>query len=430
MDIGCRVYRPRDPRKTPLFLLLESLYEAVKLAWEERFEARYGFWQGSWDEAVAHYLDCGVWNAGFARVRCDTCQHEMLVAFSCKQRELCPSCSAKRGSELAAFLADHVLEDVAHAQWVFTIPKMLRPVFFRKRELRGVLARLASQTVRDLMASAVAEPDLRPGMVSVIQTFGDQINPHPHVHAIVSRGGWTREDRFVPIPYVDPLAAQSLFRHKLFSFLLREELITQQRVELLSSWRNSGFSVHNAVQVAPGDREGLEALIRYMMRPPVSLARLRLLPGSDHVLHFPKTGGDDPGSSKPERIDAMDYVARVLAQIPPPRKHLVRYHGFYANAARGRRRRQDPAAFGDTATQQQPTPPPPATAAVRKRWADLLRRVYEVDPLVCPRCTATMRVVGFITEPAQIKRILDHLRKQNPLARPPPHVAHPVASTA
>jgi hypothetical protein len=41
-----------------------------------------------------------------------------------------------------------------------------------------------------------------------------------------------------------------------------------------------------------------------------------------------------------------------------------------------------------------------------------------------------MHVVGFITEPTQIKRILNHLRKQKPLARPPPHLAHPVASTA
>ena len=60
-----------------------------------------------------------------------------------------------------------------------------------------------------------------------------------------------------------------------------------------------------------------------MMRPPVSLARLQLLPGKDAVLHFPKGGGDDPGDAKPERIHAMEYVARVRAQIPPPRKHLV-----------------------------------------------------------------------------------------------------------
>jgi hypothetical protein len=68
---------------------------------------------------------------------------------------------------------------------------MLRPLFFRRRELRGALARLAWQTVRELMAAAVEEPKLRPGMVSVIQTFGDRINPDPHVHALVSRGGWT-----------------------------------------------------------------------------------------------------------------------------------------------------------------------------------------------------------------------------------------------
>jgi hypothetical protein len=62
--------------------------------------------------------------------------------------------------------------------------------------------------------------------------------------------------------------------------------------------------------------------------------------------------------------------------------------------------------------------------------SDSLRRVYEVDPLICPRCASTMRVVAFITEPAQIKRILDHLRRRKPVARPPPHVPQPVASTA
>jgi len=420
VDIGCRVYRPRDPRKTPLFQLLESLYESVKLAWEERFEASYGFWQGSWDEAVAHYLDCGIWNAGFARVRCGACQHEMLVAFSCKQRELCPSCAAKRGAELGAFLADHVLEDVAHAQWVFTIPKMLRPLFFRRRQLRGVLARLAWHTVRDLMATAVDEPALRPGMVSVIQAFGDRINPNPHVHAIASRGGWTREDRFIPIPYVDPHAAQELFRHKVLALLQRKEMSSEQRVELLLSWRRSGFSVHNTVHVPPGDQTALEALVRYLMRPPVSLARLQLLPGRDEVPHFPKGSGDDPGSATPERIDSMEYVARVLAQIPPPRKHLVRYHGFYSNAARGKRRR-DQAAHVQHRTADTQAGPPAANAALRKRWADLLRRVYEVDPLVCPRCAGRMTVVGFVTHPEAINRILDRLRRPSqPRPRPPP----------
>jgi hypothetical protein len=178
-----------------------------------------------------------------------------------------------------------------------------------------------------------------------------------------------------------------------------------------------------ALAFAPGDQKAVEALTRYMMRPPVSLARLKLLPGESQVLHFPKGSGDDPGSARPKRFDALDYVARVLAQIPPPRKHLVRYHGFYSNAARGKRRR---AAAGQASTSKaecadQAEATAPAVKATRKRWADLLRRVYEVDPLVCPRCASQMRVVGFITQPHVIRRILDHLRQSQKIRpRPPP----------
>jgi hypothetical protein len=64
VESACRVYRPRDPRKTALWGLLDTLYERVKGAWEERFERRYGFWRGLADEAVARYLDCGVWDNG------------------------------------------------------------------------------------------------------------------------------------------------------------------------------------------------------------------------------------------------------------------------------------------------------------------------------------------------------------------------------
>ncbi len=60
----------------------------------------------------------------------------------------------------------------------------------------------------------------------------------------------------------------------------------------------------------------------------------------------------------------------------------------------------------------------------------MIRRVYEVDPLVCPRCGGEMRVVGFITEPSLIKRILDHLRKRDKVSRPPPLLQPAVASIA
>ena len=47
----------------------------------------------------------------------------------------------------------------------------------------------------------------RPGVVSVVQTFGDRANFHPHLHARVTRGGWTSSWKWIPVPYVDERAA-------------------------------------------------------------------------------------------------------------------------------------------------------------------------------------------------------------------------------
>ncbi len=70
----------------------------------------------------------------------------------------------------------------------------------------------------------------------------------------------------------------------------------------------------------------------------------------------------------------------------------------------------------------EPTPVGDAAAALRaarRRWAELLRRIFEVDPLRCPRCGESMRVVGFVTEARVIARILEHLRRLAAPSRQP-----------
>ena len=80
-------------------------------------------------------------------------------------------------------------------------------------------------------------------MVAVVQTFGDQLNLHPHVHALVTRGGWTASGEWVPVPYVSSSAAEQLFRHKVIRLLQHAGLLDEDRTRLLLSWHHSGFSV-------------------------------------------------------------------------------------------------------------------------------------------------------------------------------------------
>jgi len=156
----CTPYRPRCPQTTPLYRLVEAHYADVRDRWEECFEVRYGFWRTFTDKAVGAYLDCGILDHGFARVRCGACRAEFLVPFSCKGRGLCPSCAAKRAAALAAFLREEVLADVGHAQWVFSIPKMLRPYFLYHRPLLGRLCRAAYDTAREMIGAASLDGEL------------------------------------------------------------------------------------------------------------------------------------------------------------------------------------------------------------------------------------------------------------------------------
>ena len=104
------IYRSRRPKSSPLYRLVESCYEEVKQLWDQRFEHRYGRWRGFLDDVVYAFLDCGDLAHGFARVYCDACKNEYLLAFSCSRRGFCPSCAAKRGVIFGALLSDEVVE--------------------------------------------------------------------------------------------------------------------------------------------------------------------------------------------------------------------------------------------------------------------------------------------------------------------------------
>ena len=86
-----------------------------------------------------------------------------------------------------------------------------------------------------------------------------------------------------------------------------------------------------------------------------------------------------------------------------------------SNVSRGRRRKgRDPqlSTRGEGRHDEPDGLTPAERQARRQRWAQLVRRVYEVDPLVCPKCGGEMRIISVILDPAVITTILEHLRRK------------------
>ena len=107
-------------------------------------------------------------------------------------------------------------------------------------------------------------------------------------------------------------------------------------------------------------------------------------------------------------MDPLEFLARVVCHIPHQGHVTTRYDGSYANRPRGTRRKAAPAAADGPPTMVA-APRLAPTEAVR-RWAALLQKIFEVDPLACPSCHGAMRIVAFITTVFLIDQILAHLR--------------------
>ena len=126
--------------------------------------------------------------------------------------------------------------------------------------------------------------------------------------------------------YIDTIAAEQLFRHKIIRLLKSKDLLSDERIELLDSFRHSGFSVDASLTVWPQDTEGLERLCQYLLRCPLSLSRIHWTPqrAGAKTLFYEATGArdDDPLASHPqgEALDVFEFLARVLTQIQKPRK--------------------------------------------------------------------------------------------------------------
>ncbi len=130
------------------------------MVYDERFAATYGPWRRVVPEVAGKFLACDILEHGFARVRCDACAHEYLLAFSCKCRYFCPSCHAKRLALWTCWLEETLLSPVPHRQVVLTIPKRLRAYCLYRRALLGDFARVAARTVSTAIRALTGERTL------------------------------------------------------------------------------------------------------------------------------------------------------------------------------------------------------------------------------------------------------------------------------
>ena len=264
---------PAKSARLQLWRLMERHFDSFRQVYPERFAAKYGFWRPVVERAVAAFLRCGDLAEGFARVRCPDCRHEFFVAFSCKQRCACPSCHQKRALLTARHVAEEVCFPVAHRQVVLTIPSACGCTPASTASCWASWpAALAVRAGRD--PRSTRPRTALPGMVVAIQTHGELLHWHPHIHALVTCGAFTAAGEWLAVPELDKERLRSRWREEVFALYLAEGKIDKATVRTCRGWPHSGFGADQSVLLAGGDRAGVERVAQYITRCPFSLARL------------------------------------------------------------------------------------------------------------------------------------------------------------
>ena len=338
-------------------------------------------------EEFETYLRCGVLEHGFLRVVCEHCRAERLVAYSCKKRGLCPSCGARRMAESARHLVDEVFGPRPVRQWVLSFPYPLRFLFASKPEAIGPVLGIVHRVIAGWLADQAGVPrdTAQCGVVTLIQRFGSALNLNIHFHMLwldgvyedtterpqrkprlhrtraptsaqltelantiahrvcrhLTRKGWLEgEDESV---FLSDSAAgddgMDALRMSSITYRIATGRDAGRKVVTLKTLpgdagsldgdagKVGGFSLHAGVAAEAHESHKLEKLCRYITRPAISEQRLSISP-QGRVRYQLKTPWRN-GTTHVE-WDAVDFIAKLAALVPPPRAHLTRFHGVFA----------------------------------------------------------------------------------------------------
>ena len=159
-----------------------------------------------------------------------------------------------------------MLKAVPLRHFIFSIPKIIRRYFLYDRRLLTDLSRCGWESLKVFFQEAVPEENAVPGAVIAIQSFGDFLGLNSHLHVLASDGCFYGQGMFRVASRFETKDLEKIIRHKVFKMMLSKGKITQELVDMLMTWRHSGFNVFSGPRIQPGEEEAIENLARYIIR--------------------------------------------------------------------------------------------------------------------------------------------------------------------
>jgi hypothetical protein len=332
---------------------------------------------------------------------CTRCGHRATISYnSCRNRH-CPKCqTGARERWIQARRSELLPSPYVHV--VFTLPPQLAALALQnKKVIYGLLLRASAETLLEV-ARNPTHLGAEIGFFSVLHTWNQKLQIHPHVHCVVAAGGlsldhtrWIRSHPrfFLPLPVLRRVfrgkfvaGLKSAFQHG--QLHLSGDLASLAQPKFFAAWLRPLFRKNWVVYSKPpfgGPQYVLQYLGRYTHR--VAISNHRLISLADGQVTFRWRDSADHNQKKLMTLSLDKFLRRFLLHLLPKGFVRIRHFGFLANR---RRSTLLPLCFAALGTAPSQTEPETSTA-------------HESDPLWrCPKCGGPMAVIERLTA-AQIQ---------------------------
>jgi len=358
----------------------------------ERNQAHLGWQQLKVLRAIQH---CRTAALGGHLDQCSRCGHRAISFFSCRNRH-CPKCQTNaRNKWLAA--RSHELLGVRYFHVVFTLPHELSMLALQnKRAIYGLLFQASAATLLEV----AADPNhlgAEIGFLSVLHTWGQNLQAHPHVHCVIPAGGlspdhlrWIhpRYPFFLPVKVLSRVfrgkfvaGLQRLFRQKKLGFHGNLKYLSQPIP--FHAFLRQLFRQDWVVYAKPpfgGPAYVLQYLARYTHR--VAISNHRLVSLADGQVTFRWKDYAHGHKKRRMTITADEFLRRFLLHVLPRGFVRIRHFGFLSA-----RRRRELLAVCHQLLAEPPRPRSPTPTATPP----------SVTTWPCPCCGGTMMIIEKLT---------------------------------
>jgi hypothetical protein len=302
--------------------------------WEKFKELNPEYNIDQYNNVVKKMLECGSEAGGYVEYRCFNCgMDSRRIAFSCKSM-FCLSCTKVYIDNFVNKISNMLHPGMRYRHVVLTIPEQLRVYFYRDRTEGDILKELFKtgyKCLEDVMERKFRKK-LKIGAIMVLQTYGRSGRYVPHLHVIMTNGGfWEDKSIWKELGYIPYKILHEEWQKHLLE-MIGKEIKTAKMEKLIKKLKlkyPKGFVVDISKGEAPSKESGLARyLAKYVASPPISVRRIIEYTG-DKVKYCYKD--HKTKKMKEETVDVMTFIGRMIQHVLPKGFQRVKYYGIQAS---------------------------------------------------------------------------------------------------